>query len=157
MTAAGAATVNDNAAAAVTTRETRKGLPRVSFIFASEDKEVDGPAKRAATVRQVAWQLQRSLDSRRHVARTATPIALNAVANSKKNGCSENSVAGVEECVLLELLITCRGLAMAFSGIYDPSTGNALRPGRKAEDPTKAHNGRDYYSHHHKTHPNRPL
>ncbi len=112
-------------------------------------------AKRAAKVRQIARQLQRSLGSRRHVARTATPTALNAVADCKKNGCSENSFAGVEECVLLELLITCRGFAMAFSGIYDPSTGNALRLGRKAKDPTKANDGRDYHRHRHKTRLNR--
>src|SRR5687767_6614831 len=91
-------------------------------------------------------QLQRSLGSRRRVGRTATPIALNGVASQKQDGSPENGFAGVEKCVLLELLIACRGFAMAFSRVHGPSSGDALRLGGKAKDPTKAHDGRDHHS-----------
>jgi hypothetical protein len=92
------------------------------------------------------------VSSRRYVARAATPIALNGVANCKKYGCSKNSFAGVEKCVLLELLIACGGFAVAFSWIHDPSTRDALRLGRKAEDPAKADDSRGNYKHYDQTH-----
>jgi hypothetical protein len=70
--------------------------------------------------------------------RTPTAIPDEGISQGHDEGRSENHLAGVEEGVLLKLLIARRGLTVPFCGIYDATACNTLRFGRKANNPTEA-------------------
>ena len=68
--------------------------------------------------------------------RTTTElVAPNDIAARQERANPEKNLARMEQRVFLQLLITSRGLAVAFRWVDHATTGRALRSVRKTADP----------------------
>jgi hypothetical protein len=92
--------------------------------------------------RQPRRQLQLSLCSWCDTSPTPTEIQ-DTVSQGDENRRPENHLTRVEERMLLELLVTCRGFTVALSGIDDATARDALSLGWEAKDPTEANDRYD--------------
>jgi hypothetical protein len=66
---------------------------------------------------------------------------MNGEATGEEDRGAENNFSGVEEGVLLELLVPRGGVTMAFRWIDDATAGDALGFGRKTGDPAESNDG----------------